>query len=68
MMVQNCRRLTVLFVLVLFMAQTFTPFVVAQAQSEANETAMAGTLTLSANVSENTALNTSDGVIKCREF
>jgi cobalamin biosynthesis Mg chelatase CobN len=57
-------QLTVLFVLVLFMAQIFTPFVVAQAQSEANETAMAGNLTLPANVSENTPLNTTNGLIK----
>ena len=34
MMEKNSRRLVVLFVLVLFLAQIFTPFVVAQAQSE----------------------------------
>ena len=53
-MKNNSIQLTVLFVLVLFLAQIFTPFVVAQAQSEDNDTAaMAGTLTLSENVSEN---------------
>ncbi|MDI6886173.1 MAG: cobaltochelatase subunit CobN [archaeon] len=39
-------------VLVLFMAQIFVPFAVTHAQSEGNETAMVGNLTLSANVSE----------------
>ena len=63
-MKNNSIQLTVLFVLVLFMAQIFTPFVVAQAQSEDNEIAMAGNLTLSANVSENAVVNTSDGVVK----
>ena len=57
-------RLAVGLILMLFMAQIFTPFVVAQAQSEANETAMAGNLTLSENVSENTVVNTSYGVVK----
>ncbi|HID20717.1 MAG TPA: cobaltochelatase subunit CobN [Methanophagales archaeon] len=52
-------------VLVLFMAQIFTPFVVAQAQSEDNDTAaMAGNLTLPVNVSENTVVNTTDRVVK----
>ena len=62
---QNGLRLAVLFILVLFMVQIFAPFVVAQAQSGDNDTAaMAGNLTLPVNVSENTALKTSDGVIK----
>jgi uncharacterized protein YaaQ len=61
---QNDLRFAVLFILVLFMAQIFTPFVVAQVQSEYNDTAMAGNLTLPVNVSENTAVNTSDGLIK----
>jgi cobalamin biosynthesis Mg chelatase CobN len=61
----NDLRLAVSLVLVLFMAQIFAPFVVAQAQSEDNDTAaMAGNLTLPANVSETTALNTSYGAIK----
>jgi len=62
---QNGLRLAVSLVLVLFIAQIFAPFVVAQTQSEDNDTAaMAGNLTLPVNVSKNTALNTSDGVIK----
>jgi cobaltochelatase CobN len=65
MMEKNSRRLSVLLVLVLFMAQIFVPFVVAQAQSEDNDTAaMAGNLTLSANVSEHTVVNTPYGVVK----
>jgi cobaltochelatase CobN len=64
-MENNSRQSVVLFILVLFVAQIFVPFVVAQAQSEDNDTAaMAGNLTLPVNVSENTALNTSYGVIK----
>jgi hypothetical protein len=64
MMEKNSRRLSVLLVLVLFMAQIFVPFVVAQAQSEDNDTAaMAGNLTLSANVSEHTVVNTPYGVV-----
>jgi cobaltochelatase CobN len=65
MMKNKSMRLAVGLILMLFMAQIFTPFVVAQAQSEDNDTAaMAGNLTLPANVSENTALNTLYGVIK----
>ena len=51
-------QLTVLFVLVLFMAQIFTPFVVAQVQSEGNGTAISENSTLVANVSENSSAET----------
>ncbi|MEA3293839.1 MAG: cobaltochelatase subunit CobN, partial [Euryarchaeota archaeon] len=54
-MKNNSIQLTVLFVLLLFMAQIFTPFVVAQAQSGGNETSGNENLSLSANASENTS-------------
>ena len=62
---QNDLRFAVLLILVLFMAQIFTPLVIAQTQSGDNATvAMAGNLTLPVNVSENTVVNTTDRVVK----
>jgi hypothetical protein len=57
-MKNNSILLTVLFVLVLFLAQIFTPFVVAQTQSEDNGTAISENSTLVANVSENSSAET----------
>ena len=64
MMEKISRRLFVSGVLMLFLAQIFALFLIAQAHSEDNDTAMAGNLTVSVNVSENTTVNTPNGVIK----